>query len=82
VHNLLNEKTSNAVKEQINNIVPISSKIDPETLYVYELDEKNGTYSRLKTYKGMPSDENYLNARLADSNDKFAQLLDLEDLCR
>ncbi len=82
VHNFLNERTSNAIKEQINSIVPVSSKIDPETLYVYELDEKNGTYSRLETYKGMPSDENYLNAGLADSNDKFAQLLDLEDLCQ
>lgn len=82
-YNLLNERIANAIKEQINRIVPISSKVDPETLYVYELDEKNGTYSRLETYRGMPSDENYLNAGLADSNDKFAQLLDMEDnLCQ
>ncbi|MDE7166122.1 MAG: ATP-binding protein [Bacteroidaceae bacterium] len=70
------------VKQQINSIVPLRSVVDPETLYVYELDEVNGTYSRLETYKGMPSDENYLNNSLADSNDKFAKLLDLEDLCR
>lgn len=60
----------------------MQSMVAPETLSVYELDERNGTYSRLETYKGMPSDENYLNNSLADSNEKFAKLLDLEDLCR
>jgi hypothetical protein len=35
----------------------------------------------LKIYKGLPSDENYLNEGLADSNNLFSELLDLEDLC-
>lgn len=82
IYGMCDKCTSDAVRQRINNVVPIKSKVDPETLYVYELDEVNGTYSRLETYKGMPSDENYLNNSLADSNDKFAQLLDLEDLCR
>lgn len=81
-YNLCRNGISDGVKQQINSIVPLQSVVDPETLYVYELDEVNGTYSRLETYKGMPSDENYLNNSLADSNDKFAKLLDLEDLCR
>lgn len=82
VYSLLNEEISDAVKEQINRVVPINSKVDPESLYVYELNEENGTYSRLETYKGLPSDENYLNFGLADSNDKFARLLEFEDLCK
>ncbi len=81
-YNLCRGGVPEDVKQQINSIVPLRSVVDPETLYVYELDEVNGTYSRLETYKGMPSDENYLNNSLADSNDKFAKLLDLEDLCR
>lgn len=81
-YNLCRNGIPDGVKQQINSIVPLQSVVDPETLYVYELDEVNGTYSRLETYKGMPSDENYLNNSLADSNDKFAKLLDLEDLCR
>lgn len=81
-HILCSKNISAELEQQINNIVPVKSKVDPETLYVYQLDEENGTYSRLNTYKGMPSDENYLNNNLADSNEKFAKLLDLEDLCR
>ena len=81
-HILCTKNISGEIEQRVNSIVPVKSKVDPETLYVYELDEKNGTYSLLDTYKGMPSDENYLNNSLADSNDKFAQLLDLEDLCR
>lgn len=81
-HSLCENGVPDTLKQQINSIVPIKSTVDPGTLYVYELDEKSGTYSRLETYKGMPSDENYLNNSLADSNDKFAKLLDLENLCR
>lgn len=81
-HNICKNGISDVIKQKINSIVPMQSMVAPETLSVYELDERNGTYSRLETYKGMPSDENYLNNSLADSNEKFAKLLDLEDLCR
>lgn len=79
---LYGNNISENIKQQLNSIIPEKSIVFPETLYVYELDETNGTYSRLETYKGMPSDENYLNNSLEDSNDKFAKLLDIEDLCR
>ena len=79
---LCSKNLSDAIKQQVDGIVPIEAFIDPEKLHIYELDDKTGTYTLLETYKGMPSDENYLNNSLADSNDKFAQLLDLENLCR
>jgi energy-coupling factor transporter ATP-binding protein EcfA2 len=62
----------------LNDIVPISSKIDGKDLAVYECDELLGAITDLETYKGMPSDENRLNEELGEFNDLFSQLLDLE----
>lgn len=65
-----------------DSIVAMEARVNPDTLFVYEMDEKSGKYSLLETYKGLPSDENYLNNGLADSNEKFAQLLEIEEVCR
>ena len=70
------------LKLKLNEIVPLASTLDGSDLAVYQLDEKNGTIEKLKDYKGLPSDENYLNEGLAESNDEFSKLLDLEDLCQ
>jgi predicted ATPase len=73
---------SDDLKAKLNEIVPLVSTVDGNDLVVYQLDEKNGTIEKLKAYKGLPSDENYLNESLAESNDEFSKLLDLEDLCQ
>lgn len=73
---------TNELKSKLNAIVPLVSTLDGNDLVVYQLDEKNGTIEKLKDYKGLPSDENYLNEFLALSNDEFSKLLDLEDLCQ
>lgn len=70
------------IKSKLNEIVPLSSTINGNDLVVYELNEINGEISKLKNYKGLPSDENELNNGLADANDAFSTLLDLEDLCQ
>jgi predicted ATPase len=72
--NLENEES----KEKINEIVPINSFIDPSELIIYQLDEKDGIIARLNDYKGLPSDENYLNDSLAETNQQFAQLQEIE----
>jgi hypothetical protein len=64
--------------DKIKTIVPIESAIDPDDLVIYELNENNGTIIRLKDYKGLPSDDNYLNDSLGDSNEQFAQLQEIE----
>ena len=66
---------------KLNKIVPLNSTLNGNDLVVYQLDEKNGQIMKLKSYKGLPSDENYLNIGLAESNDEFSKLLDIEDLC-
>ncbi|MHB8260128.1 MAG: AAA family ATPase [Bacteroidia bacterium] len=74
--------TTEELRLKLYDIVPMNSMIDGNDLVVYQLDEKYGTILKLKDYKGLPSDENYLNEGLAESNDKFSHLLDIEDLCR
>ncbi len=77
-------KTTDKIDElntKLKEIVPLESTVNPEELAIYELDDK-GNIIKLGNYKGLPSDENYLNDRLSETNDLFSQLLDIEDLCQ
>lgn len=67
---------------RLGEIVPSGSYIHPAQLHVYEFNDTTGEYMLLDNYKGMPSDENYLNDSLAGNNEKFTELLELEDLCK
>jgi predicted ATPase len=79
---LTTKVNTNELKSKLNEIVPLNSTLYGTDLVVYQLDEKTGTIEKLKQYKGLPSDENYLNEGLAESNEEFSKLLDLEDLCQ
>lgn len=63
---------------KLDDIVPLVSTIVAEDLVVYELNEVNGTISKLETYKGLPSDENKLNDELGESNELYARLLEIQ----
>ncbi len=65
-------------RQKIHQIVPINSEIDGVDLVVYEMDETTGTISLLENYRGMPSDDNKLNERLGETNELFAQLLEIQ----
>ncbi len=81
IYKLLREKKfqlSNPKYSQINTIVPISSTVNVDDLIIYELNEKDGSIKKLPDYKGLPSDENKLNYNLEDSNELFAQLLEIQ----
>ena len=65
-------------KEQIGKIIPISALVKSEDLAIYELDEKEGTVKLLGDYNGIPSDENMLNLQIDETNNLFADLLDLK----
>ncbi|MGL4956675.1 MAG: AAA family ATPase [Bacteroidales bacterium] len=67
---------------QIDNIVPLQARLSSEQIVVYQIDEATGKISNLKSYKGLPSDENYLNEHLAEINEQFSKLLEIEDLCQ
>lgn len=75
-------KATSEQKKRIGEIVSPEAHLSKGELSVYEFDENIGKYSILADYKGMPSDENYLNISLAKSNDRYADLLDIEDECK
>ncbi len=64
---------------QIKKILPISSVIKANDLCIYELDHRNGSIKKLGTYQGIPSDSNYLNRSLGESNRLFDELLEIEE---
>jgi predicted ATPase len=80
-HYLL-EKIKNANRddllERLQEIVPVKSCIDAKDIIIYQLDE-NGTIKRLQDYAGIPSDKNYLNNSLAEGNQLFGSLLEIEE---
>lgn len=65
---------------KINPIVPVNSALNPDSVTIYELSE-SGEVNKLPSYQGLPSDENYLNSFLAESNELFVKLMEIEDLC-
>ncbi|MTJ21079.1 ATP-binding protein [Dolichospermum sp. UHCC 0352] len=69
---------SNLLKEQLENIVPQASCVSDEDSIVYELTE-TGEIIKLSTYEGLPTDENYLNSFLAETNNLFDNLLEIEE---
>lgn len=77
--NSLKEKIKDEnVKGELNEIVPLSSTVKGDDVVVYELDEQEGSIKKLKSCHGLPSDENELNEKLNESNELFAQLLDIQ----
>ncbi len=65
------------LNSKLNSIVPSTSKVNPDDWVVYELDDK-GNIIKLPDYNQLPSDENYLNEKLSESNELFAQLLEIQ----
>ena len=65
-------------KTQLNKIVPYQSCIDSSNAIVYELTV-NGVIRKLSNKEGIPSDENYLNQSLAEANQLFDGLLEIEE---
>ncbi|MCZ2101836.1 MAG: ATP-binding protein [Chitinophagales bacterium] len=58
--------------------VPKDSLVSANNVVVYQLDEKDGSIKKLETIDGIPSDKNFLNKTLAESNLLFDSLLEIE----
>jgi predicted ATPase len=81
VYETVNKCAKEELLPSIEKIVPFKSIIHSEDLVIYELNETGGL-TKLGNYKGLPSDENYLNDKLEESNNMYSQLLRIEDQCR
>ncbi len=65
------------LKKRLDAIVPENSRIAFSDVVIYELE--NGEVRRLADYEGIPSDSNFLNKKLNDTNGFFDALLEIED---
>lgn len=77
-YKLLHHANGMSFKNDIDKVVPIHSSMAPDDVAVYEISS-DGNISLLPSIDGMPSDANYLNNALEDTNIMFDALLDIED---
>ena len=63
-------------EDRIQKIVPQKAWIEGGDVCVYQI--QNGNILSLKKYNNMPSDDNFLNLELGETNELFAQLLEME----
>jgi hypothetical protein len=76
-----NYKGENDFKSSLSEVVPFDSVVRASDLVIYELDDK-GNITKLGNYNGIPSDDNFLNEKMAEGNELFGKLLDIEELCQ
>lgn len=74
--NKINQNDS--LMEELNKIVPLKSTINAKKISIYQLDEESGIITKLNSYEGIPSDNNFLNKSLAEGNNLFDSLLEIE----
>lgn len=72
----ITESGSGELLRRLDVIVPPYSTIAASDVAIYELAD--GRIQKLPDYNGLPSDENYLNEKLSESNELFAQLLEIQ----
>lgn len=63
---------------KVAEIIPTAGQLAPEDLSIYEI-HKGGTVERLETYEGIPTDSNFLNCALAETDELYSDLMDIED---
>lgn len=61
----------------LTSIVPPASALKAEGVIIYEVDTE-GSIIELQQPYGIPADDHYLNAKLKDINDLFADLLEVQ----
>ncbi len=75
---LKNNTNSHDLEKYLANIIPIESVISSKSLQIYEMNEIEGTIKKLDNYNGLPSDDNFLNQEIEETNELFAQLLEVQ----
>lgn len=66
------------IKEKINQIIPIEACVLSNQVNIYEFSNQ-GEIKLLPDYEGIPSDNNFLNEFLFQTNELFDELLELEE---
>lgn len=79
--NVARMTSDSKLTSRLDSIVPKTAQVRGEYVSVYQINELGDILS-LPSFDGMPSDDNYLNNTLAECNDLFNELLDVEELCK
>jgi predicted ATPase len=77
-HKVLSVRDAETDRAKISGIVPLESALDPDDLRIYEFDSRSGSVRILPDHRGLPSDENYLNDSLGQTNELFTELQEIE----
>lgn len=72
------KRVNDFLLESLKNLIPIEAAVSSDEVAVYQLTSC-GKIQKLVSYQGLPSDDNYLNNILGQTNDVFISLLNLED---
>lgn len=80
-NNITRKLPDGSLCERLDKVVPLPAQVDGTQVIVYEISDR-GEVHRLPTYDNMPSDNNFLNNYLAETNDLFNELLEIEELCQ
>lgn len=75
---LINSIHYSKVKLELNAIAPLKSLISGDDVVVYQLMEGSGTIHVLESFDGIPSNRNALNKSLAEGNELFDALFEIE----
>ena len=73
-----NDEKASELRTGLENIIPQKSLIKSSDVIVYQIDEKEGIIRELPNPEGIPSDNNFLNNSLIESNDMFDKLLEIQ----
>ena len=69
--------SNEALRDRFNDVVAEASCVSSEKVAIYELTE-DGKIILLSNFEGVPSDKNFLNEQLEQSNHLFDELLEIE----
>ena len=71
-------KNKDELLGKMDGVLPRSSAVRPKDVFVYEILPE-GEIRLLDNYDGIPSDRNFLNSALSETNDLFDTLLEIQD---
>ena len=59
--------------------MPEQALLLADDVAIYQCNERDGSINRLRSFEGIPSDQNLLNDWLRTGNELFDKLLELEE---
>jgi len=76
----LSQSSRKALSNRISSLISLDSCINANGVSIYEMEEKTGIIKSLPKYNDLvPSDDNFLNNMLDETNNLFAKLQEVEE---